>query len=242
MVLSETLNPLMTPNEFYKLLKNDFPFTVTTQQDVALQKLSNFILSEKPDQLFLLKGYAGTGKTSIIGTIVKNLWKVKISPVLAAPTGRAAKVMSNYSGYQAQTIHRKIYYPKKTGGTQVQFVLQKNKHKNTIFIIDEASMISDYGGDAKLFDNGSLLDDLIEYVYSGRNCKLIFIGDTAQLPPVKLTLSPALDQDKLSLSFQKDVDHIELTEVVRKQQESGILYNWSRFHNWPLFIGKQRLF
>lgn len=225
MVLSETLNPLMTPNEFYKLLKNDFPFTVTTQQDVALQKLSNFILSEKSDQLFLLKGYAGTGKTSIIGTIVKNLWKVKMSPVLAAPTGRAAKVMSNYSGYQAQTIHRKIYYPKKTGGTQVQFVLQKNKHKNTIFIIDEASMISDYGGDAKLFDNGSLLDDLIEYVYSGRNCKLIFIGDTAQLPPVKLTLSPALDQDKLSLSFQKDVDHIELTEVVRQQQESGILYN-----------------
>ena len=215
----------MTSTEFYKLLISDFPFTVTTQQDVALQKLSAFILSEKTDQLFILKGYAGTGKTSIIGTIVKNLWKVTMSPVLAAPTGRAAKVMSNYSGYQAQTIHRKIYYPKKSSGGKMQFVLQKNKHKNTVFIIDEASMISDFGGDAKLFENGSLLDDLIDYVYSGRNCKLIFIGDTAQLPPVKLDLSPALDQDKLSLSYQKDVDHIELNEVVRQQQESGILHN-----------------
>ena len=215
----------MTSTEFYKLLISDFPFTVTTQQDVALQKLSAFILSEKTDQLFILKGYAGTGKTSIIGTIVKNLWKVTMSPVLAAPTGRAAKMMSNYSGYQAQTIHRKIYYPKKSSGGKMQFVLQKNKHKNTVFIIDEASMISDFGGDAKLFENGSLLDDLIDYVYSGRNCKLIFIGDTAQLPPVKLDLSPALDQDKLSLSYQKDVDHIELNEVVRQQQESGILHN-----------------
>ncbi|SHI50517.1 exodeoxyribonuclease-5 [Mesonia phycicola] len=215
----------MTSTEFYKLLKNDFPFTVTTQQDVALQKLSSFILSDKSDQLFILKGYAGTGKTSIIGTIVKNLRRVLMSSVLAAPTGRAAKVMSNYSGYQAQTIHRKIYHPKKTGGSKVQFVLQKNKHKNTVFIVDEASMISDYSGDGSLFDSGSLLEDLIDYVYSGKNCKLIFIGDTAQLPPVKLTLSPALDQDKLSLGYQKDVDHLELNEVVRQEQESGILYN-----------------
>jgi len=215
----------MTSSEFYRLLKKDFPFTVTSQQDIALQKLADFILSEKEDLLFVLKGYAGTGKTSIIGTVVKNLWKAKMKPVLAAPTGRAAKVMSNYSGYQAQTMHRKIYYPKKASGGKVQFVLQKNKHKDTIFIIDEASMISDYSGDAKLFENGSLLEDLMDYVYSGRNCKLVFIGDTAQLPPVKLDLSPALDQNQLGLKYNKTVDHIELNEVVRQQQESGILFN-----------------
>jgi exodeoxyribonuclease-5 len=215
----------MTATEFYRLLKKDFPFTVTSQQDIAFQKLSDFILSDKDDLLFILKGYAGTGKTSIIGTIVKNLWKAKMKTVLAAPTGRAAKVMSNYSGYQSQTIHRKIYYPKKSSGGKVQFVLQKNKHKDTIFIIDEASMISDYGGDAKLFENGSLLEDLMDYVYSGRNCKLVFIGDTAQLPPVKLDLSPALDQNQLGLKYNKTVEHIELNEVVRQQQESGILYN-----------------
>ncbi len=215
----------MTANQFYKLLLQDFPHKVTSQQDIALQKIANFALNPKKDQLFLLKGYAGTGKTTIIGTLVKNLWKVKMSPVLAAPTGRAAKVMTNYSGYQAHTIHKKIYYPKKGSASKVEFVLQRNKHKNTIFIIDEASMISDHSQNSKLFENGSLLDDLIEYVYSGRNCKLMFIGDTAQLPPVKLAISPALEADKLSLSFQKDVDQIELTEVVRQNLESGILEN-----------------
>ncbi|TQD40071.1 ATP-dependent DNA helicase [Haloflavibacter putidus] len=215
----------MTADQFYKLLLQDFPHKVTSQQDIALQKIANFALNPKKDQLFLLKGYAGTGKTTIIGTLVKNLWKVKMSPVLAAPTGRAAKVMTNYSGYQAHTIHKKIYYPKKGSASKVEFVLQRNKHKDTIFIIDEASMISDHSQNSKLFENGSLLDDLIEYVYSGRNCKLMFIGDTAQLPPVKLAISPALEADKLSLSFQKDVDQIELTEVVRQNLESGILEN-----------------
>ncbi len=215
----------MTADQFYKLLLQDFPHKVTSQQDIALQKIAYFALNPKKDQLFLLKGYAGTGKTTIIGTLVKNLWKVKMSPVLAAPTGRAAKVMTNYSGYQAHTIHKKIYYPKKGSASKVEFVLQRNKHKDTIFIIDEASMISDHSQNSKLFENGSLLDDLIEYVYSGRNCKLMFIGDTAQLPPVKLAVSPALEGDKLSLSFQKDVDQIELTEVVRQNLESGILEN-----------------
>lgn len=214
----------MKVHEFYKLLVDDFQFKATGQQDIALQKLSQFIVEDSTDKIFILKGYAGTGKTSIIGTLTKNLWKVKKSPVLAAPTGRAAKVMTNYSNYQAHTIHRKIYYPKKSGA-KIQFTLQKNKHKNTIFIVDEASMISDFSGQGKAFDNGSLLDDLIEYVYSGKNCQLILIGDTAQLPPVNMELSPALEPEKLALNYQKTTDQIELTEVVRQQEESGILAN-----------------
>jgi len=214
----------MTANAFYTCLTEDFPFTATGQQDIALQKLAHFITEDSEDKIFLLKGYAGTGKTSIVGTLTKNLWKIKKSPVLAAPTGRAAKVMTNYSGYQAFTIHRKIYYPKKAG-VKIEFTLQRNKHKNTIFIIDEASMISDQPGRGEGSSDNSLLDDLIEYVYSGRNCKLILIGDMAQLPPVHMELSPALDANQLELQYQMEVDQIELTEVVRQEEESGILLN-----------------
>ena len=142
-----------------------------------------------------------------------------------APTGRAAKVMSNYSGTQAFTIHRKIYFPKKQSGGGIQFVLAPNKHRNTIFIVDEASMIPDSPADSKLFENGSLLDDLLMYIYSGHNCKLILIGDTAQLPPVHLDISPALDQDQLSLNYNKEVIKLELDEVVRQAEDSGILVN-----------------
>ena len=211
--------------EFYQLLKDDFPFEPTLKQDVVLQKLSAFILSSKKDDLFLLKGYAGTGKTTLIGTLVKNLWKAKLSSVLLAPTGRAAKVISNYSGRQAQTIHRNIYYPKKTNSGGLAFQLKQNKKRNTIFIVDEASMIPDTPSDSKLFENGSLLDDLMMFVYSGHNCKILFIGDTAQLPPVKLEVSPALDPDTLSMGFNKEVTQIELDEVVRQAEDSGILMN-----------------
>jgi exodeoxyribonuclease-5 len=148
-----------------------------------------------------------------------------MSAVLMAPTGRAAKVMSVYSGNKAFTIHKKIYFPKKQSGGGIQFVLAPNKHRNTIFIVDEASMIPDTPADSKLFDNGSLLDDLMQYVHSGHNCKLILIGDTAQLPPVKLELSPALDEDRLSLNYNKDVECLELDEVMRQAGDSGILYN-----------------
>lgn len=212
----------MKEQQFYRFLLHDFPFAVTGQQDIALQKIARFITDDTPNKAFILKGYAGTGKTSIIGTLTKNLRKINKNPILAAPTGRAAKVMANYSGYPAHTIHRKIYHPKRKGA-KIQFSLQKNKHKNTVFIIDEASMISDYAGKGR-----SLLDDLIEYVYSGQNCRLILIGDTAQLPPVNMELSPALNIDKLSLNYQKEIDHIELTEVVRQEQESGILLNATR--------------
>ncbi len=215
----------MTSSEFYSLIKQQFPFQPTLKQNIVLQQLSEFIFSQSPNTLYLLKGYAGTGKTTIVGTIVSNLWKAKKSAVLMAPTGRAAKVISNYSAKEAFTIHKKIYFPKKEKNGGVKFVLQPNKHKNTIFIVDEASMIPDTPGDSKLFENGSLLDDLMQYVYSGYQCKLLLIGDTAQLPPVKLDLSPALDERTLSLNYNKEVTKMELDEVVRQEQDSGILVN-----------------
>jgi exodeoxyribonuclease-5 len=183
------------------------------------------VFDTNKDSIYLLKGYAGTGKTSIIGTIVSNLWEVKKNAVLLAPTGRAAKVISNYAKKEAFTIHKKIYFPKKESGGGVKFVMQPNKHRNTIFIVDEASMISDTPSDSKSFESSSLLDDLMQYVYSGHQCKLLLIGDKAQLPPVKSDLSPALNEDKLSLNYNKDVIGIELDEVVRQEQDSGILVN-----------------
>ncbi len=215
----------MNTTDFYKLLREKFPHNPTVKQDILLQKLSDFVFSDTTNEVFLLKGYAGTGKTTIIGTLVNNLWKVYKKAVLMAPTGRAAKVMANYSGKEAFTIHKKIYFPRKTKSGGVQFVLAPNKHKDTIFIVDEASMIPDVSSDSKLFDNGSLLDDLMMYVYSGHNCKLLLIGDTAQLPPVKLDVSPALNEQILHLNYNKEVALIELDEVMRQAQDSGILYN-----------------
>lgn len=215
----------LTETTFYNLLKDRFPHDPTLKQSVALQKLAKYILSKEKETIFLLKGFAGTGKTTIVGTLVNSLWKTTMKSVLMAPTGRAAKVMANYSKTQAFTIHRKIYFPKKQSGGGVQFVLAPNKHRNTIFIVDEASMIPDTPADSKLFENGSLLDDLLMFIYSGHNCKLILIGDTAQLPPVHLNLSPALDADKLALNYNKEVIRLELDEVVRQAEDSGILMN-----------------
>ncbi|CAL2103268.1 Exodeoxyribonuclease V alpha chain [Tenacibaculum sp. 190130A14a] len=210
---------------FYKELLQKFPYQPTEKQQELLDALTRFIFEDNNRALFLLKGYAGTGKTTIISTVVNNLWRVGKKAVLLAPTGRAAKVISGYSKKQAFTIHKKIYFPKKQSSGAVNFVMQPNKHTDTLFIVDEASMISDEKQNAKLFENGSLLDDLISYVYSGKNCKIVFIGDTAQLPPVKLSMSPALEADKLSFEFNKDITEIELDEVVRQQENSGILMN-----------------
>ncbi|AWG22577.1 ATP-dependent endonuclease [Flavobacterium faecale] len=215
----------MNSSSFYSLLRRNFPFTPTQQQDLFFQKIAIFITDTYDDTIFVLKGYAGTGKTTVISTIVNNLVEINKKYVLLAPTGRAAKVIANYSEKPAFTIHKKIYFPKKSSGGGVSFVLQPNKHKNTIFIVDEASMISDTNSDSKLYENGSLLDDLISYVYSGSNCKMILLGDTAQLPPVNLDVSPALDIDTLSLHYNKEVEHIELDEVMRQEEGSGILYN-----------------
>ncbi|EID75348.1 ATP-dependent DNA helicase [Imtechella halotolerans] len=215
----------MDVHQFYTLLKSKFPHTPTLRQEVVLQQLSQFILENNNDKVFLLKGFAGTGKTTIIGTIVTNLWHAQQKFVLMAPTGRAAKVITNYSKSTAFTIHKKIYFPKKQKGGGVSFTLQPNKHRNTLFIVDEASMIPDTPADSKLFENGSLLDDLMTYVYSGHKCKLLLIGDTAQLPPVNLALSPALDPDTLALHYNKEVQSIELDEVMRQAQDSGVLFN-----------------
>ena len=215
----------LTPFDFHKILLEKFPHLPTVNQDLAMQQLAQFILTPNKDGVFLLKGFAGTGKTTLVGTLVSCLWKTKMKSVLMAPTGRAAKIMSNYAGTRSYTIHKKIYFPKKGRGGGVTFVLAPNKHRDTIFIVDEASMIPDAPSDSKLFENGALLDDLMMYVYSGNNCKLVLIGDTAQLPPVHLDLSPALDGDKLAVNYNKEVRGLELDEVVRQVGDSGILVN-----------------
>lgn len=189
--------------------------------------LSRFLVSSDTDQVFLLKGYAGTGKTTIVGSLVANLPALRKRAVLLAPTGRAAKVISNYSGKPAYTIHKQIYFPKSAQGG-ISFDLKTNKHRDTVFIVDEASMIPDINQSSSLFENGSLLDDLMKYVYSGENCKLLLIGDTAQLPPVHLTVSPALDAHVLQTHYDKEVFQIELDEVVRQEHDSGILVNATR--------------
>ncbi|WP_264558788.1 ATP-dependent DNA helicase [Flavobacterium sp. N2270] len=215
----------MTSALFYKTLRDKFPFNPTLKQDIFFQKIAEFVISNNKDELFVLKGYAGTGKTTIISTLVNYLQKADKKYVLLAPTGRAAKVISNYSQKPAFTIHKRIYFPKKSKSGGVSFTLQPNKFKNTIFIVDESSMISDSYQETKLYENGSLLDDLMFYVDAGQNCKIIFIGDTAQLPPVNMEVSPALNNETLSMHFDKEVYGIELDEVMRQEEFSGILYN-----------------
>lgn len=216
---------IQKPFYFYKQLCINFPFLATEKQDLLLKLLSIFIFETNKESLFLLKGFAGTGKTTAISTFVNALKFAGKKAVLLAPTGRAAKVIAVYSNRPAFTIHKKIYFPKKQSNGAISFVLQPNKHTNTIFIIDEASMIPDDKQHQNSFESSSLLDDLISYVYSGQNCKLLFIGDTAQLPPVKLNVSPALDSDILTRHYFKDVKEIELDEVMRQHENSGILFN-----------------
>jgi ATP-dependent exoDNAse (exonuclease V) alpha subunit len=216
---------MITSSLFYKLLHQNFLFQPTVKQNLFFQKIADFLIATSNDEIFVLKGYAGTGKTTIISTVINHLEAINMKCVLLAPTGRAAKVISNYSGKPAYTIHKRIYFPKKSKSGGVSFTLQQNKFKDTIFIVDESSMISDTSQDSKLYENGSLLDDLFFYVDAGKNCKLLLVGDTAQLPPVNMTISPALDINTLSLHYQKNVQHIELDEVMRQAETSGILYN-----------------
>ena len=186
-----------------------------------MENLAEFLLSEDDRKAFLLCGYAGTGKTSLISALVRTLEQLERKTVLLAPTGRAAKVFSGYSGKSAHTIHKCIYRQKSIldGNT---FTLTENRAQNTLFIVDEASMISNEGN--SIGGTGALLDDLVEFVYSGRGCSLLLLGDTAQLPPVGEQLSPALTESYLQSMFL-NVTRVELTQVMRQLDNSGILYN-----------------
>ena len=215
----------MDSSEFKKSLSERFPFVATDSQKFWLESIVDFLYTPDKNVLYLLKGYAGTGKSTLIGHLVKLISMANYKAVLMAPTGRAAKVIANYSGKKAFTIHKQIYFTKAEKGSGVQFVLKPNKYSNTLFIVDEASMIGDDRQSAKLFENGSLLDDLMQYVDAGTNCKLLLVGDPAQLPPVHLTISPALDGEYLENKFNKEVTEWELKEVVRQQKDSGILSN-----------------
>ena len=183
--------------------------------------LSAFLLSQKENPTYIIRGYAGTGKTTMVKALVKTLPSIGIKYVLMAPTGRAAKVLSSYSGHNASTIHRRIYQTMAFPDGSFRIARAENKHKNALFIVDEASMI----GEQKEFGGSSLLDDLLSYVFSGENCRLLLIGDTAQLPPVGSLESPALDCEYLKAQFPITAATYELTEVKRQALASGILYN-----------------
>ena len=216
----------MSTSSISSLLLTHFNYKPTPGQELAIKQLSEFIQSAEPNLLFILRGYAGTGKTTLISALVKTLPQFNIIPILLAPTGRAAKVLGNYSGKQAFTIHKKIY--KRKGETEGfgGFQRMPNLHSSTCFIVDEASMIPDVSATEKNYvSTASLLEDLLAYVREGENCKIIFIGDAAQLPPVGSPISPALDAKYLSDNFQLEITDSELKEVVRQKQQSGILEN-----------------
>ena len=212
-------------------IHKDFPYPPTADQLEAIRLFCGFVDQKSSSSIFLLKGYAGTGKTTLIASWLKPLQKQGYKVVLMAPTGRAAKVMSTYAKTKANTIHKRIYFAQQNKQGGIQFTLQKNKFRKAIFIVDEASMIGDEQSSAQLFQNGSLLQDLITYVQQGDRCKLVFVGDTAQLPPVKQELSPALNQSYLSMHFSADVTEVELSEVLRQDALSGILHNATNLRN-----------
>jgi exodeoxyribonuclease V len=211
----------------YNSLVKNLGNTPTDDQSSALKKLAAYICENNNDVLFLMTGYAGTGKTSVISSVVKTLDLLRMRSVLLAPTGRAAKVLSSYSGRPAFTIHKKIYRQKSSKDGIGSFRLDRNLQKDTFFIVDESSMVSNNSNESSLFGSGRLLDDLIEYVYSGTDCKLILVGDTAQLPPVGSVLSPALDPAVLG-GYGFGLISCELKQVVRQSESSGVLMNATR--------------
>ena len=214
----------MINNYLERQIKENFPYQPTPEQENAIKLLSQFLCSPKADVAFLLRGYAGTGKTSLVGALVRTLDFLKQKVVLLAPTGRAAKVFSAYAGHPAFTIHKKIYRERAYSGEGGNFTLNDNLTSHTLYIVDEASMISNEGLSGAMFGTGRLLDDLVQFVYSGQGCRLLLMGDTAQLPPVCEELSPALYADALR-GYGLEVVGTDLTQVVRQEQQSGILWN-----------------
>ena len=214
----------MLNNYLTQQIKRNFCYQPTEEQEKAIECIADFLFKPENDTLLLLKGYAGTGKTTLIGAVVRTLSEMRAGYVLMASTGRAAKVFSRYSGFSAYTIHKKIYRQKSFSNDLDNFSLNDNLHKNTLFIVDEASMISNDGLSGASFGSGRLLDDLIEYVYAGQGCRLLIIGDDAQLPPVGEDESPALSAEVLS-GYGLDVTECILTEVIRYSGRNGILSN-----------------
>ena len=214
---------MMNCKKLQEKTRYHFPFQPTSEQVEIINYISEFVTTIGNRSIFMLKGYAGTGKTTLVAALVKALPQIGKRSVLIAPTGRAAKVLSKYSKKSTSTIHRKIYWIRtnKNGNTFTK--LKENTHCNTVVIVDEASMIPEKSD--KGFGNRSLLEDLIKYVYNGIDCKLILIGDRAQLPPVHLDISPALNEETLNLNYNKQVICKELTKVVRQKKDSFILAN-----------------
>ena len=217
----------MINNYLERQIKENFPYQPTFEQEIAVKSLSEFLLSQANDAVFVLRGYAGTGKTSLVGALVKTMDKLQQKSVLLAPTGRAAKVFSAYAGHPAFTIHKKIYRQQSFSNEISNFSVNDNLAAHTLFIVDEASMISNEGLSGAMFGTGRLLDDLIQFVYSGTGCRLLLMGDTAQLPPVGEEQSPALFTDALK-GYGLEVREVDLTQVVRQVQNSGILWNATR--------------
>ncbi|MDD3080296.1 MAG: AAA family ATPase [Paludibacter sp.] len=217
----------MLQNFISSRIRVELPFEPTEEQSGLIDSLGEFLLSPDIEKIFLLLGYAGTGKTSIISALVRALNGLKQKTLLLAPTGRAAKIISGYSGFPAFTIHKRIYRQKAMGDSRFQ--LADNMFTHTLFIVDEASMISNTGVDSE-FGSGRLLDDLIDFVYSGAGCSLLLLGDTAQLPPVMQPHSPALEPDKLA-GYGLKVHEFRLTQVVRQALGSGILHNATELRN-----------
>ena len=205
------------------LIRENFEHNPTKEQEKAIILLADFLLSRERDGVFLLKGYAGTGKTSLLAALVRTLGQLQQRVMLLAPTGRAAKVLSAYAGFPAYTIHRKIYRQKSITDMDI-FQNDVNLQQDTLFIVDEASMIANDAHDNTVFGSGRLLDDLMHYVYSCEGCRLVLVGDTAQLPPVGEEESPALSRTMLE-GYGMVVTELQLTQVVRQLEESGILWN-----------------
>lgn len=214
----------MTREEIKELIEKQFAYQPTTDQESAINHLSAFHTSNKINPLYILKGYAGTGKTSLVSAYINVAKTLNNSFALLAPTGRAAKVLSHYTGFQAHTIHRYIYQIFTSPDGNYRLTLVKNRLKNAIFLVDEASMINDgIQAEDALFSTRNLLEDLLQFVFEGENNKLILVGDTAQLPPVGLDISPALN-----LKYVKSIRNVsafafEMKEVMRQSYDSGVL-------------------
>lgn len=213
----------MLNNDLWQQIKRNFLFQPTKEQEFAIRSFVSFVESPHALSVFLLKGYAGTGKTTLVSALVNGLLQSGYKCVLLAPTGRAAKVLSHYASQPAYTIHKRIYRQRTFSNDTDNFTLHPNLTKQTLYLVDEASMISNSGFSS--FGSGHLFDDLMEYVYgSGEDCRLVLIGDTAQLPPVNEEQSPALEADYLA-GYGLEVTECHLTTVVRQEKSSGILYN-----------------